>query len=101
NAADAVFHDYTSPKDMNSKENVASLNGFFKGFPDCKLVIASSWAAGDYTVAQGTFEGTNDGAAPTMGITKASKKAVKVPFIEIVKFEGGKIKEDWLIFESM
>ncbi len=101
NAPDVIFHDYTTPKDMGGKENIAYLGNFFKAFPDCKLVITSIWGAGDYVVAQGTFEGTNTGTAPAMGIKKATGKGVKVPFIEISKYENGKVKEDWLIYESM
>lgn len=101
NAPDAVYHDFTSPADMNGKENRDLLAGFFQGFSDCQLVISSAWAAGDYVVAQGTFEGTNDGPVPMMGIATATKQAVKVPYLEITKYEDGKIKEDWLIYESM
>lgn len=100
NAADAIFHDYTAPADMSGKENRDAIAGFFKGFSDCRLVIASAWAAGDYVVSQGTFEGTNDGALPMMGIKAATKKAVKVPFLEITQYENGRIKEDWLVYES-
>jgi predicted ester cyclase len=36
-----------------------------------------------------------------MGIAKATGKAAKVRFIEITKIENGKIKEDWLVFDSL
>jgi len=37
NAADGVFHDYTQPKDTDSKGNIAALAELFKGFPDAKI----------------------------------------------------------------
>jgi predicted ester cyclase len=101
NAPDGVFHDYTQPKDVDSAGNVAALTQLFKGFPDAAIDAASMWGAGDYVVSEGTFSGTNKGALPMMGITKATGKAVKVRFLEITKIEGGKIKEDWLVFDSL
>jgi predicted ester cyclase len=101
NAADGVFHDYTQPKDVDSKGNIASLVELFKGFPDAMLAATSMWGAGDYVVTEGTFSGTNKGAVPMMGIKKPTGKAAKVRFLEITKIDGGKIKEDWLVFDSM
>jgi predicted ester cyclase len=101
NAADAVFHDYTQPKDMDSKGNVTGVVQLFKGFPDAMLDATTMWGAGDYVVTEGTFSGTNTGAVPIMGITKPTGKPVKVRFVEFTKIEGGKIKEDWLVFDSL
>ena len=101
NAAGGVFHDYTQPKDFDSKGNIAALNELFKGFPDAKLEATTSWGAGDYVVTEGTFSGTNKAAVPSMGIKKPTGKTGKVRFLEITKIEGGKIKEDWLVFDSL
>jgi predicted ester cyclase len=101
NATDAVFHDLTAPTDTDRKGNSATLSGFFRGFPDCRLTTPTLWAAGDYVVAQGTFEGTNTGAVPAMGIAKATGKPVRLNFFEITRFEGGQVKDDWLVLESM
>ena len=101
NAADGAFHDYTQPKDLDGAGNIAGLKELFKGFPDATLDAPTMWGAGDYVVTEGTFSGTNKGAAPMMGIKKATGKPVKVRFLEITKIEGGKIKEDWLVFNSL
>ena len=101
NAPDAVFHDYTQAKDMDGAGNAAVLAQLFKGFPDAKLEAATSWGAGDYVVTEGTFSGTNKAAVPLMGIAKATGKSAAVRFIEVTKVENGKIKEDWLVFDSM
>jgi predicted ester cyclase len=101
NAPDGVFHDYTQPKDTDSAGNIAAISPFFKGFPDAALDATSMWGAGDYVVTEGTFSGTNKGAMPAMGIKKATGKSVKVRFVEITKIEAGKIKEDWLVFDSL
>jgi len=101
NAPDAVFHDMTQPADMDAKANAAMVKGFFTAFPDATLTLPTVWSAGDYVVAEGVFTGTNNAAYLPMGIRKATKKAVSVPFVEVTKFEGGKVKEDWLFFDSM
>lgn len=101
NAEDAVFHEMTQPKDVDAKGNDAMMAAFFKGFPDCRITLASAWGAGDYVVSEGTFEGTNTGVAPAMGIKKPTGKAVKVRFLEVTRFQDGKIKEDWLLYDGM
>jgi predicted ester cyclase len=101
NAPNAMFHELAAPKDTDAKGNSAELQSFFKSFSDCRLVVSTVWGAGDYVVAQGTFEGTNDGPAPSMGVKKATRKSVKVPFLEITQYEGGKLKDDWVAFDSM
>ncbi len=100
NAPDVVYHDYTQPHDVSAKDNDKMLSGFFKAFPDCKLTLTSSWGAGDYVVSEGTFEGTNNGPFPAMGIKKATGKPVKVRYVEIARYDGGKVKEDWLLFNT-
>ena len=101
NAPDAVYHDMTQPKDMDGKGNEAMLKEFIKAFPDCHLTINSLWGAGDYVVARGVFEGTNTGNSPSMGIRKPTGKAARMQFIEFTRYDGGKIKEDWLFFDGM
>jgi predicted ester cyclase len=101
NAADAVFHDVTAPKDQNLKENTAAAAEMFRAFPDAKLVSSSIWGAGDYVVTVGRFEGTNGGAFPMMGIKKPTGKTARVGYVEIARFENGKVKEDWLFYNGM
>ena len=101
NAPDAVFHDYTQAKDLDGAGNAAIVGQLFTGFPDAKIEASSSWGAGDYVVTEGTFSGTSKAAVPMMGITKPTGKAAQVRFLEITKIENGKIKEDWLVFDSL
>ncbi len=101
NAADAVYHDITQPRDMTAADSIRMAEGFFKAFPDSRLTLTSVWGAGDYVVAEGVFEGTNKGTAPQMGIEKATGRPVRVGFLEISRFSEGQLKEDWLLFDSM
>jgi predicted ester cyclase len=99
NADDFVLHDMTSPKDMNKAQNSEMGKSFWKAFSDVKLDITSAWAAGDYVALTGSLQGTNDGDFPAMKIKKTGKK-VAVPFMQIDRFESGKIKETWLFFDG-
>ena len=98
-ADDLIFHDMTQPKDLNKKQSREGNVQFWKAFSDAKLSANSMWGAGDYVVTVGTFEGTNDGDFPAMQLKKTGKK-VAIPFLEIDRFEGAKLKEGWLIFDT-
>jgi len=86
--------------DKDKKGSLASTKEFFAGFPDVASTPTSTWAAGDYVVIEGSISGTNKGPLPSMGITKATGKTVKGRFFEILKYENGKIIEDWLFYNG-
>jgi predicted ester cyclase len=95
-----VLHEVAMPADANKKQSLGSLKDLFKAFGDVKLTASEVWGAGDFVVLKGTFEGTNDGPMPAMGLKKGSGKPVKARFIEIYRFENGKIAEDWLFYNG-
>ena len=65
-----VLHEVALPADSNKKQALASLKDLFKGFGDVKLTASQVYGAGDYVVVIGTFEGTNTGPMPDLGIKK-------------------------------
>jgi predicted ester cyclase len=94
-ADDIVFSEMSAPADrVGKKESLKGVEEMFKAFPDAKLDVKGSWAAGDYVVASGTWSGTNTGVSPAMKMKTG--KAVSVHFIEIDKFIAGKTKNIWL-----
>ena len=101
NAPDLVYRDMTMPKDQTAAESSAAMQAFFKAFPDAKLVPISAWGAGDHVVVAGRFEGTNKGPLPAMGIKKPTGKAVSARYLDIARWEKGKIKEEWLFYDGM
>ena len=101
NSPDFVYHDMTMPADQNAKESLAGTRDMFKAFPDAKLVPLSAWGAGSYVVVAGRFEGTNKGPLAAMGIKKPTEKTVSVRYLEITRWEGGKLKEEWLFYDGM
>jgi steroid delta-isomerase-like uncharacterized protein len=96
---DFVFHDLTAPNDLSKAQTTQVNRGFWKAFSDAKINPTSMWGADAYVSVTGTFDGTNDGELPAMQINKTGKK-VSLPFVDIFRLDGGKIKEEWLFFDS-
>jgi predicted ester cyclase len=92
--------DVTMPADQNKKAALQASDEYHKAFPDATINATTVWAAGDYVVAVGTFDGTNTGVSAMLGIKKKTDKKISVPFIEIVKFENGKMKDDWTFYNG-
>jgi hypothetical protein len=38
---------------------------------------------------------------PAMGLKKASNKPVSVRYLDITRWVGGKLKEEWLFYDGM
>jgi predicted ester cyclase len=100
-APDFVYHDMATPADQTAKESHASTVEFFKAFPDARLAPGSAWGAGDYVVVTGRFEGTNTGAMPSMGVQKPTGNAVSARYLDISRWEDGKVTEEWLFYDGM
>jgi predicted ester cyclase len=99
-AGNYVLHEIATPADTNKKQSLASLKDLFKAFSDVRLTPSLVYGAGDYVVVQGTFDGTNDGPMPALGLKKGTGKSVKSQFIEVFRFENGKVAEDWLFYNG-
>jgi predicted ester cyclase len=100
-AEGAVFRDVTLPEDIIGPENLEkAAEGYFKTFPDIKGEVVESVAAGDYVVTFGRLTGTNTGAAPE-GLNKPTGKSIELHVAEILKFENGKITEQWFFSNGM
>lgn len=96
---DFVESDQADEKDVKGKKDVEKNIGiFFKGFPDAKGNVESSYAAGDYVVELGTLEGTNTG---DMGPMKKTGKHVSMHYAEISKIKDGKITNLWRFRNGM
>jgi predicted ester cyclase len=94
-----VLHEIARPADADKKESLMSMGEIFKGFPDVTITPSEVVGAGDYVVAIGSFEGTNKGGLPSMGIKKNGKHVVS-RFLNVFRLEGGKVAEEWLFYNS-
>jgi predicted ester cyclase/ketosteroid isomerase-like protein len=91
-AATMVDHDLppgTPPGPGGSKAKIAS---FIAAFPDIRFTFESEVASGDKIAGRGYFTGTHKG--PFAGIP-ATGKQVKVRFMDLWRFEDGKVVEYW------
>jgi predicted ester cyclase len=98
-ADDAVMRNMGDAEDTTGKAKIEEgMKMMFGSFPDLKFQHNNQWAAGDWVVMTGVMTGTNKGdMGPKM---KATNKAVTVPYAELVRFEGGKVKEDLIFFNG-
>jgi len=97
--ADYKLVEVAQPMDMDKKAALASTKEMLGAFPNVAITPSTMWAAGDYVVAAGTFAGTNTGNIPSMGIRKTGKK-VSVRFFEVMRYDNGQLKEDWLFYNG-
>lgn len=95
-----VLHEIALPSDTDKKKSLVSLADLFKGFGDVKLNASQVFGAGDYVVVVGSFDGTNTGPLPDMGLKKKTDKHVVTRFLEIFRLEKGKLAEDWLFYNG-
>jgi predicted ester cyclase len=97
-ADDVIESDQAAPADVVGKAKIAEGTKMFLGaFSDGKIAPVTLWAAGDYVVSVATFSGTNDG---DMGDMKKTGKKVTITIAELMKYEGGKLKQTWRFFNS-
>lgn len=96
---DFVESDQADGQDGKGKKDAEkNIKMFQTAFPDGKLTEDSAYAAGDYVVVLGTFEGTNTG---DMGPMKKTGKKVSMHYAEINKLKDGKITNLWRFRNGM
>lgn len=99
---DVIDHDQAAPADLVGKPSVSGfIEGLQKMSSNIKMKSTSTYAAGDYTVAINECTGTNDGEMPAFGLTKPTGKKFKLDIIEVLRWEGGKIKEVWPFIDGV
>jgi predicted ester cyclase len=98
---DVTFSDLASPADRVGKKEVQkSTEEMNKAFPDSKVTQSGAWAAGDYVVSTGRWNGTNSGDMPSMKLKKTGKP-VSVEYYMVTKLAGGKVQKNWLFTNGM
>ena len=96
---DAVESDQTDAADRKGKKDIeAGMKMFFGAFSDAKVTADNTWAAGDYVVATGKFEGTND---HDLGKMKKTGKKVSLDYAEIAMIKDGKVAQLWRFHDGM
>jgi ketosteroid isomerase-like protein len=96
---DAIESDQAEGADRKGKKEIEAGNKmFFTAFSDAKVTPTETYAAGDYVVAIGKFEGTND---HDLGKMKKTGKKVSLDYAEVVLFKDGKQAQLWRFRSGM
>lgn len=94
-ASDVVHHDWNT---RGLKAFKQAISADMTAFPDVHLTIEDMIAEGDKVVVRYTFRGTQQGE--TQGIPPTGKR-VTVPGIFICRCAGGKIVEEWDMWDDL
>jgi steroid delta-isomerase-like uncharacterized protein len=104
---DATFDETISPTYVNhdmpapvpGAEGFKQMIGMFRAaFPDLRVEIEDVLGEGDRVATRGTMIGTQRG--DFMGVPPTGQ-AVRVPYIDIWRVEGGKAGENWVQMDMM
>ena len=91
-ADDAVMHDLMAFKDQSKAESKAANEAFAKAMPDAKVTSQELSPIGAYVIAEceGTATWTGD-----LGPMKATGKPITMHWVDVTRWDGGKVKEGW------
>jgi predicted ester cyclase len=97
--------EFEAPGGMNLRgaDQIRSfLQGWFQGFPDCKVRVTNRIITGSTAVEEGVFSGTHTGVFPTpMGDIQPTGRSVEGKYIDVYEFDGEKVVRDHLIFDRL
>lgn len=103
----ALFEEYLSPNYVNHnlpapvpgpKGFIMVVQGFFKAFPDFRVILEDIVAEGDLVSTRGYFTGTHLG--DFQGIP-ATGKPIRAGYIDLWRGENGKLVENWVQLDLM
>ncbi len=98
-ASTFVSHDPTAPEGQGSPEDIKQfVNTYLSAFPDGHTTVEASIAEGEKVAYRWTFRGTHRGEL--MGIPPTGEQ-VEITGVTINRFSGGKIEEQWNLFDQL
>jgi len=97
-AEDATYFDAARALHLKGKEELTGwLEGWKAAFSDATIANPEYIDAGDWTIARFQGQGTNDGA---LGPLPATGKRMDLPYCEVCRWEGGKLVEGALYYDT-
>ena len=98
-APDYVGHDPAMPEDVRGVEGAREFYSMYRSaFPDAEVTIEAQLAEGDMVATRWTGRGTHQGEL--MGVQPSGNR-VEVMGNTISRIEGGKIVEEWDIYDAL
>lgn len=97
-ADDYVLHDASLPEDVHGRDGYkAYVQEFRKAFPDLEVTGNEIITEDDTVAVRYSWRGTHQGEL--MGIEPTGKQVEGTGMV-FVRFENGKVREDWIIDDS-
>jgi steroid delta-isomerase-like uncharacterized protein len=94
-----AYHDIANPDEVVDHAGYMERNqGFAAAFPDRRVLLDDVIATGDRVVARSTLRGTHTG---DLGDIAATGRPVRIAAVIISRFEGGRIAEEWEIYDAL
>lgn len=98
-AAGYVGHDPTLGEPAHGPQGFKDAAAVYQtAFPDASIAIEELVAEGDRVVARWTGRGTHQGEL--MGIAPTGKQ-ITVSGITVSRLEGGKVVEEWTVYDAL
>ena len=98
-ATDFVDRSPDIPGIAHTRDGLKQFVGvYLRAFPDADITIEDQLVEGDRVVTRWTGRGTQTGEFMEM---PPSGKKVAVPGVQIDQFSGGKIVEEWTLFDQL
>ena len=101
-ADDVVF---TAPGGMRGEGKPACVEfygSWHSAFPDAHVEVHNVHFIGDIAVEEGTFSGTHNGILPTpAGDIPPTRRAVRLDYIQVLRFRDGKHASFNLMFDRL
>lgn len=98
-APDFVGHDPAMPEDIRGVEGARDFYSvYLSAFPDAEVTIEDQLAEGDTVATRWTGRGTHRGEL--MGVPPSGNR-VEVAGISIARIEGGKVAEEWDLYDAL
>jgi steroid delta-isomerase-like uncharacterized protein len=100
---DSIYQEFATQRRIQGVEQIIEANeGWRNAFPDAKGAVNKAVASGDTVTLEITWRGTNTGPMEgPSGAMPPSGKAVEVPAVMVLTFEGDKIRETHHYFDMM
>ena len=98
-AADFVDRGPDIPGIAHTRDGLKQFMGMYlRAFPDANITVEEQLVEGDRVVTRWTGYGTQTGEFMDM---PPSGRKVAVPGVQIDRFAGGKIVEEWTLFDQL
>ena len=94
-----VGHDPSEPEPIRGPQGFRrQIQKYLTAFPDARITVDEQFAAGDRVASRWTGRGTHQGEIE--GISPTGKE-VTVTGLTFSRFEGGKVIEEWITWDTL